>query len=247
MPNFQIFRVKDLCLEMIPGRFKREWMEQTNDRFAYRCLPMTVANASGWELLSPCDFEAEWLGTDERASISVRALDGYPHLDELVSSHFGSGILTVRPGYVFVTEPGWGVVVRGAPNFAKDGIAPLEGLVETDWLPFSFTMNWRFTRPGRVTFNKGEPLAFVVPVQHRLLDEMQPTIRDIRDDPELYRRFSEWRVSREEFIRTLAAGEPETLKLGWQRNYSRGTHPDGSLASDAHLIKRTLKTPTHSG
>ena len=34
---------------------------------------------------------------------------------------------------------------------------PLVGLIETDWLPFPFTMNWVFTRPGRVRLEKGEP------------------------------------------------------------------------------------------
>ena len=38
----------------------------------------------------------------------------------------------------------------GPPNHVKDGIQPLVGLVETDWLPFPFTMNWHLhpARPG---------------------------------------------------------------------------------------------------
>ena len=32
---------------------KREWMDDTQDRFAYRCLPLSVANQTGWEVLSP--------------------------------------------------------------------------------------------------------------------------------------------------------------------------------------------------
>lgn len=242
-PSFHIYKIKDPCLEIVPGRYKREWMEQTVDRFAYRCLPMTVANCSGWELLSPCSFEARWLGTDERESISIHALDGYPHLNELVSSHFGSGILTVRPSYVFVTDPGWGVLVRGAPNFFKDGIFPLEGLVETDWLPYSFTMNWRFTRAGTIRFEKGDPLAFIVPFQHRSLDEIQPEISDIRENQDMHTRFLEWRTSREEFLAALLAKDPQSIQQGWQRNYSRGTNPDGSSATETHLNKRALKIP----
>ncbi|NDG04180.1 MAG: hypothetical protein EB121_02330 [Alphaproteobacteria bacterium] len=48
------------------------------------------------------------------------------------------------------------MLARGAPNSAKHGIAPLDGLIETDWLPFGFTMNWRFTAPGQVTFERDD-------------------------------------------------------------------------------------------
>jgi hypothetical protein len=41
-------------------------------------------------------------------------------------------------------------------NSPKDGIAPLTGVIETDWLPYPFTMNWQMTRPGSVRFDKDE-------------------------------------------------------------------------------------------
>ena len=39
-------------------------------------------------------------------------------------------------------------MVQGPINRPKDGIAALPGIIETDWSPYSFTMNWMFTRPG---------------------------------------------------------------------------------------------------
>ena len=35
----------------------REWMDQTTERFAYRCLPLTIANTHGWEILCPSSIE----------------------------------------------------------------------------------------------------------------------------------------------------------------------------------------------
>lgn len=247
MTQLWLYPVHQHCLDMIPGRFRRDWMEQTRDRFAYRCLPMVTANTSGWELLSPCSFEARWSGADDKEAIDILAADGDTIVDAIATSHFGHGILTFHAGYIFVTDPGWGLAVRGAPNFVKDGIQALEGLVETDWLPFPFTMNWRFTRPGTVRFDKGDPLAFVVPTQHRLLDDIQPEIHDLTTAPELQRRYQAWRDKRDGFIRKLSEFDPETVKQGWQRDYSRGTHPDGSPASTAHLLKRALKPPRNAG
>ena len=47
--------------------------------------------------------------------------------------------------------------VRGGGSAGAVAVAhlqPLAGVVETDWLPFPFTMNWLFTQPGRVRFEK---------------------------------------------------------------------------------------------
>ena len=59
-----------------PAPATRAWMDATPEAFAYRCLPLNIANAHGWEILSPCGFEAVWDGgstvADFRACNSVR-------------------------------------------------------------------------------------------------------------------------------------------------------------------------------
>ena len=35
-------------------------------------------------------------------------------------------------------------------------------------------MNWRFTRPGMISFKKGEPFCFITLIQHYLLDTVEP-------------------------------------------------------------------------
>ena len=44
--------------EIVPGRPQRAWMERFADRHPYRCLPLTMANTTGWELLCPMGFSA---------------------------------------------------------------------------------------------------------------------------------------------------------------------------------------------
>src|SRR5690606_28445603 len=94
-------------------------------------------------------------------------------------SNFSDGILTFNAGYIFRTDPGWHLMVTGPMNHPKDGIVPLSGVVETDWLPFPFTMNWRFTRPGTVRFEKDEPFCRVIPVAAQALETTQPEIHSL--------------------------------------------------------------------
>ena len=43
---------------VVPAAPRREWMDATTESFAYRCLPLAIANSHGWEMLSPCGFAA---------------------------------------------------------------------------------------------------------------------------------------------------------------------------------------------
>ena len=164
-------------------------------------------------------------------------------LDRWAVSHFSGGVLTFHTGWLFRTDPGWDLWVGGPPNHIKDGIQPLAGVVETYWLPFPFTMNWRFTRPGMVSFKKGEPICFIFPLPHETMDEVQPIVKSIHDDPELKRQYEAWGQSRTNFLDKLADKDAEAVKNGWQRDYFRGRTPEGHLAPDGHVNRRRMKPP----
>jgi hypothetical protein len=225
-----------------PAPATRPWMDQIGDNHAYRCLPLSIANSHGWEVLSPCAFEVGWSGTKWPGAITLRALDGYAHLSQFVVSHFAHGIITFHLGYLFRTEPGWDLFASASLNSPKDGIAPLTGIIETDWLPYPFTMNWQMTRPGTVRFDKDEPVCMVFPLPHGSLQEVAPEIVDLDSAPEVKRQALEWKERRDAFMRKLNAKDPKTLKDAWQRDYFLGRMPDGSALTQ-HLSKLRLALP----
>src|SRR5262249_10365563 len=126
--------------KIIPAPMERDWMDATSAAFAYRCLPLNIANAHGWFVLNEVPFVAEWNGDDALGAIRIEASAEGERL--LGSSHFGHGVLTFAVTGLFRTEANYDLVVTGPINAVKDGIQPLTGIVETDWSPFTFTMNW---------------------------------------------------------------------------------------------------------
>jgi hypothetical protein len=192
----------------------RAWMDKTPFRFANRCLPLLIANSAGWMLLSPHKVSVTWGGDDARDSLKI----DYATRPEarFAVSLFGCGILTWTLPYLFRTPPGYNLLARGPSNMPKDGIYPLEGIVETDWADASFTMNWKLTRSHHtVTFDAGEPICMIVPQARGELEIFQPEIRDIESDPELAKRYDRWLEERERSNRTRANQE-------WQKDYFRG-------------------------
>ncbi|MGZ8363701.1 MAG: DUF6065 family protein [Caulobacteraceae bacterium] len=230
--------------EIVPGSPQRGWMDRFANRHPYRCLPLTMANSSGWEILCPMAFNAEWNGGPQQSDIKLSSDRPDPEFEHFAQSHFAMGVLTLHPGYLFRTSPGWSMWVTGPPNHVKDGIQPLTGLVETDWLPFPFTMNWLFTRPGKVRFEKGEPFCFITLVQDKQVEKVEPVLRSMESDPVLHGQFNAWHEQRTTFNARIMKGEPMALKEAWQRFYFKGELPaDTGPPPKEHVNKRRMTKP----
>ncbi len=230
----------------------RDWMDATAHRFAYRCLPMLIANQAGWLVLNPYKVAATWDGRAGLDAVRVEFFDAAATRSS-ASSHFGFGILTFGIPYLFRTPPGYNLLARGPANWPKDGIYPLDGIIETDWSEATFTMNWKFTRSGQtVVFEEGEPICMVVPQRRNELERFRPEIRDIASDPALADGHHQWRVSRAAFNQDLTRPDSPARKAGWQRHYLRGTtvtskqapEHQSRLALEDFVDKRTSRRLT---
>ncbi|GLS21396.1 hypothetical protein GCM10007874_44130 [Labrys miyagiensis] len=242
-PKLDCFALSPNPPELVASSSERDWMDRTSDHFAYRCTPLAIANATGWEVLNPSGFSATWTGGNGKDDIILRPHEAGRSLHQ-TGFFFGHGILSFHPGYLFRTDPGWVIWARGSPNRIKDGIHPLDGLVESNWLPFPFTMNWKFTRPCTVHFEKDEPFCFITVVPSVAIESIQPTIRPIEDASELHREYKIWASERTRFSAALNLGDPLAVEEKWQRNYLVGKSPSGrSIAGDDHRVKRSLRRP----
>jgi hypothetical protein len=225
-------------LDIRPASNRRSWMDATNG-FDYRCLPLSIANAHGWVIGCDGSFEVEWNGGDAPGDVRVFPLDDEP---ARAKGNFGSGILTLQPHVIFRAESGYNLWVTGPPNSFKDGIQPLSAVVEKDWIPASFTMNWKITRPNhRIRFEKGEPYCFVFPIKRGLAEATQPTLKHLGENPELKHDYNYARnmcnfVDQVKSLRQKEGKSDEIEKekvLRFQKWYMSGEMPDGARTFDA--------------
>lgn len=220
-----------------PAAAKRHWMDEAVEAFPYRCLPLGIANSDGWEILSPCGFEVVWNGGAAAEDIVV-SVDHSDSPGMVPVALFGQGIVTIHIEGLIRTSPGWNLYVSGPPNRFKDGAAPLTAIIETDWSPYSFTMNWRLTRPNqRVRFEENEPIAHIFPVQRGLVQSVAPTFVAIDDAPELKATFEDWSRSRDAFHHEQRVHPTEKPSDRWQKFYYRGQNPDGTCPIADHESK----------
>ncbi len=223
----------------VPATINRTWMDQTDQRFAYRCLPLTVANQAGWFVRNPSSFTARWNGGRRPCDTTLVFDDEKPN--DRISSLFGYGTVTFNLPFLFRTPPNVNLWVKGPSNWPKHGVQALEGVVETDWTAATFTMNWKLTAPGQaVRFERGEPICMLVPVPRHFIDQMSPEVRMLSENPELGADHKRWSADREDFHRRIAERDLEAIQQGWQKDYFQGRDP-GRDRVDEHQTKLTVR------
>ncbi len=234
------------AVDLRPLEMKRGWMDATAESFAYRCLPLNISNAHGWGLYVKKEFSLVWDGGNLRESIKITP--DSEEIKRIAVSHFGHGVLTFHVYGVFVTEPGWNLYVSGPPNGVKDGIAPLSGIIETDWSPYSFTMNWRCTRPNvPIVFEEGEVFCALFPVQRGVAEAFEPEIRPFSEAPELMRQNEMFKKARSDFAEQKRGMTYAEGKSKWQKRYFQGLMPDDTQGCPEHQTKLKIKPFTVKG
>lgn len=210
-----------------PAPIKRQWMDATYEKNAYRCLPLVAANQAGWVVRCPANLTATWSGEIDNYGVEIVYAPDSAHLANVALSHFGSGILTFVLPWLFRTPPGIGLWVRGLTNDVRGDIVPLDGLVETDWSPYTFTVSWKIVRSGvPIHFRKGDPICMLQPFQLGLLEQFDCSVEPFTSAPaEIQKGFYD-------FVDRRAANHAVAPQGGYepQRDYFLGRYPDGSPA-----------------
>jgi hypothetical protein len=219
-------RLEFKALRLIPGGWgegwqlrpsppRRHWMDELPH--SYKCLPLVIANQWGWQILCPTDLIITWNGDPTLAGLQI---DVSPQYLPAIKSQFGSGIVTFSPPWLFRTPPGWDLYLKGPSNRWKANCTPLEGIIETWWLNYTFTINWKLIEPGTVSFARGESLGQLVPVPHTTFQDSTALEAPIGLlEPDAAKELLEWQERRR-----LLAGQKVNVHHLYRKAEGVGEH-----------------------
>jgi Family of unknown function (DUF6065) len=235
--QFVAYEIENLGIPISPAPIERAWMDTQVQ--AYRCLPMTIANQYGWIIHNALGATVSWNGDQSMDGVGIEFDDSPSVQDPRIQSVFGGGVISFLIPYLFRTPPSVNLWVKGPTNYIKDGAQPLEGIVETDWLTATFTMNWKLTRPNyAVRFERGEPICMIVPVARGYLERLEPIMVPLYANAELSQQYVQWTLSRAGFNAAVNSGLAGASV--WEKHYTRGFMPGGA-SSPEHQTRLQLK------
>jgi hypothetical protein len=221
---------------VVPLTIKRKWMSESWQKHAYKCLPLNIANQYGYAVLCPADFTLDWWGGRDPRDVDFDVASGSEYMKNHIYSYFGEGTFTIHVDFMIKTPEGFSTYIRGVPNEAKKGVKPLDAIVETDWLPFTFTYNFLLTEPGTYTFKKNEPLFVFFPIERNTVENFKLKEYRIQDNPELLKDFNEYGDKRDDSIEI----ENRTQKTFYQNFYRNGVKANGEKAKIKNHITNLI-------
>ena len=169
--------------EINQSRFNRDWMDNTYNKHAYQCLPMTVANVYGWEIVMEEDLVVQWDGGNTPPVILSGEITSSGRVQAISSI---IGMISINMGWVINTEDGYNTWVTGSPNYFVDGATPLTATLPSYWWPDESQMNWKITKIGEpVTFAAGTPFCFFNIYDNSILENTEIVTSNLWDDKEL--------------------------------------------------------------
>ena len=235
---------------MVPAPLERDWMSRETGGHAYHCLPLGIANQSGWFLLGIYDFNAVWDGGNKQSAVKISFLNNEEPDHVYVKSHFGSGIITFVIPYLFRTPKGYNLKVSGPANFIRSGIQALEGIVETDWSVVTFTFSWKITIPNHIIkFRKDEPICAITPPKRGELEQFEPEISPIRNHNDIQVEYAKFQRKRHfnNFVNGLIRKKNKNrekktyIGVAYDHDYFKGTLIQSNDKHESHQKRLKLK------
>jgi len=241
----QVNKLSRADFKIASSERERNWMEKSSGN-PYRCLPLTIANQFGWNILCPFNFKATWNGDKKAENAFNIIFDKKYDYSNYIASHFGDGILTFSLPYIFRTEKFYGLFVRGPINHIKFNVTYLDAFVETDWLNFTFTYNIKFQKPNiEVEFEENEPLLSFFPYKLEDLENIEFKYNSIYENPELLKNYNEYSDLRIEWNKKVKDAD-------WMKDYHKADKAKrkqigcpflNSIGKFAHFTKLNLNNP----
>lgn len=175
-----IFAIKEnpmspISLEQLP--LTRDWLDETSNRHAYHCFPMTIANRIGWGISFPEDISFIWDGESDISSDHVKVLKGH----QFVNTSRSNATVSFPTGYKFESEKNISLLTMPVPNQFIRGAQCITTIMSTSLAPGSLDIVWRVLEPNvEILIPAGTPVGAILPISLSYLQDHQIIIKDMQ-------------------------------------------------------------------
>lgn len=175
MFEFNVYKISKTPANLVTLETKRDWMDDTTDKHAYRCFPLGLVNNLGWGISFPEDISFIWDGNKNPNPEHIKILSG----EKYIYTDRGNTLITFNTGLMFKTNPNLTLWVKQVPNQFIEGVEVLEVLLNTSFLKGELNPSWKITKANvPITIKAGTPVVSVLPIDLEQLNNSTAIISD---------------------------------------------------------------------
>lgn len=175
MPILTAYKTNPNSFIIEPLSVKRQWMEDTPDKHAYHCFPVTMANTIGWTLSSPVDISFTWNGIIDTTPDTVNILSG----KEYAYTGRGQGTVSFMTGLIFKSEKNISLLTINCPNYFYEDFEVMSSVISTSFYPNELPLAIKSKIANKeIIIKAGEPIATIIPISLTSLKDESIEIKD---------------------------------------------------------------------
>jgi hypothetical protein len=181
MKNIRVYKRKGHRVKIEQTKLHREWMDDTNDRHAYKCFPLSLANTIGYSISFLDDIEFIWDGIIDHTEDHVKIIRSGHNICNLAR---GNATISFNTELWFETDENTSLLSIAPPNYFFDGVVPYTNLISSSFYQYPLPVAWRITRPNENIIIPAEtPVITVIPISLKQLVDTELNIYDKQNDP----------------------------------------------------------------
>lgn len=220
--------------EIKPLAIKRDWMDETPEKHAYNCFPMTLANGMGWGLSFKEDVSFIWDGVWDTTAAHVKVIKG----KGLIHPDRGNGTISFNTGVNFKTDENTSIVTIPTPNLFIPGFHVFTTIISSSWFPHELPAAARITIPNvEITIPAGTQFLTVLPI----------SIQDINNTVLKYGTLSHTVEEEREFKEYGDYSQVLNRKGEWTNFYRNATNHKGESKGNHEIKAFRLRTIDNNG
>ncbi len=181
MSKIEVYKHIGHPVKIEQTQIQREWMDNTIDKHAYKCFPVSLVNTIGWSISFLEDIEFIWDGISDTTEDHVTVLKGP---DGVCNTQRANATISFYTGLFFKTEENTSILSIVPPNYFIDGATPFTAVISTSFFEDAYPVAWKITRPNtKITIPAGTPVATLIPISIGGLADIELDIHDKVFDP----------------------------------------------------------------
>jgi hypothetical protein len=173
MKKILVYKEHDFAANINQLSVKRKWMDDTGERHAYHCFPLSLTNTMGWGISFPEDISFIWDGVTDTTPDHVKILKG----ERYCSTSRGNATISFVTYLTFTTDEDVTTLIMPVPNEFNEAAQCYTTLISTSFYKSMLPISWRITKPNtEITIPAGEPVASIIPISLKGLEEFEVDI-----------------------------------------------------------------------
>jgi len=160
MFNISVEKMQGSIFKIEPMSIKRDWMDLTSEKHAYRCFPVTQANVVGWNISCIEDIVFTWDGVNDQTDQHVKITS-----PEGSYSGRGQSSISLNTGLVFRTDPDISILTINPVNYFNDDFETMSNLISTSFYDNPLPLALKAKKANQETIIKAKtPIATIIPI-----------------------------------------------------------------------------------